>query len=115
MEGFAAPSAPDRQQTATLLADGRVLVAGGMVGGFYFPDSAEVYDPLTGRWSRVAAMSMGRSAHTGTALADGRVLVTGGVGQSSWVPFEWQDSAEIFSPIGPPPRAFLPTAARTDP
>lgn len=60
--------------STTLLADGRVLVAGGD-GGF---TAAELYDPGSGRWTATGSMSNGRFGHTGTRLGDGSVLVTGG-------------------------------------
>ncbi|MGI8686220.1 MAG: kelch repeat-containing protein [Acidimicrobiales bacterium] len=69
--------------TATLLADGRVLVVGGIDGAS--PDnaltylaSAEVYDPATGNWSPAGLPRGERAAHTATLLSDGRVLVAGG-------------------------------------
>jgi hypothetical protein len=66
--------------TATLLADGRVLVAGGV------PDddpsaslaAAELYDPITGRFTPTASLVTGRYEHAAVALGDGRVLVAGG-------------------------------------
>jgi hypothetical protein len=62
-------------QTATLLLDGRVLVA----GGGQDPASAEVYDPSTGAWSATGSMTRGHSYGNATLLADGRVLVSGGL------------------------------------
>jgi len=67
--------------TATLLADGRVLVAGGTaaIGGVTSVlDSAEIYDPSTGTWSATGRLTHSRALHTATALADGAVIVTGG-------------------------------------
>lgn len=67
--------------TATLLADGRVLVVGGVdvVADLWATvASAEIYDPTTDRWSGVAAMEESRAAHTATLLTDGQVLVAGG-------------------------------------
>jgi hypothetical protein len=69
--------------TATLLADGRVLVAGGQNG--FFPagqSSAEVYDPAAGLWSATGSMSTPRVGHSAVLLRDGRVLVIGGAGVS---------------------------------
>jgi hypothetical protein len=65
--------------TATLLADGRVLVAGGVSSSADRPErSAEVYDPATGTWAKTSAMRVARNGHTATLLPDGHVLVTGG-------------------------------------
>jgi Galactose oxidase, central domain/Kelch motif len=63
--------------TATLLHDGRVLVAGGNDGYGAFV-SAEIYDPKTGTFSPTGPLTTARNNHTATLLADGRVLVTGG-------------------------------------
>ena len=79
--------------TATLLPNGRVLVAGG------WPDhthngimaSAELYDPATGTWTRTGSMNVGRAAHTATLLFNGKVLV---VGASRGFP----NSAELYDP-----------------
>jgi len=66
--------------TATLLADGRVLLAGGFASEFWMNRVTEtdVYDPATGLWSVAAPTSAARGYHTATLLRDGRVMVTGG-------------------------------------
>ncbi len=66
--------------TATLLPDGRVLVAGGCCGGSGLLASAELYDPSTGTWTATGAMIQAREEHTATLLPDGRVLVAAGYG-----------------------------------
>jgi len=65
--------------TATLLADGRVLLAGGFDDDIWMNpvDEADVYDPTTGFWT-AGEMTAYRGYHTATLLADGRVMVTGG-------------------------------------
>lgn len=80
--------------TATLLNDGRVLVA----GGFYATvlKSAEIYDPTTGTWSNTGNLVTARGGHTANLLPDGKVLIAGGDGGGS-LPRPMA-SAEIYDP-----------------
>lgn len=79
--------------TATLLADGRVLVAGGYADGYQALFSAQVYDPVTGNWDDTGNMSTGRYRHTATPLMNGKVLVAGG-----YVDGNNLSSAELYDP-----------------
>jgi hypothetical protein len=58
--------------TATLLNNGKVLVAGG------HDASAEIFDPASGTFAATGSMSVGRDSHTATLLANGKVLIAGG-------------------------------------
>ena len=77
---------PRADQTATLLADGRVLVAGGRIADGVGPSAtADVYDPATGTWSPTGSMRLERGGHAAILLAGpdcgsncGKVLVAGG-------------------------------------
>jgi len=64
--------------TAALLADGRVLLAGGDGGGDHMLATAELYDPVTGMWTQTGAMSGPRVESAFVVLPDGRVFVVGG-------------------------------------
>jgi hypothetical protein len=64
--------------TSTLLEDGRVLVAGGMVENGVFLGSAELFDPRSGSFSSLPAMTAPRVGQSATLLRDGRVLIAGG-------------------------------------
>src|SRR6266567_8241826 len=63
---------------ATLLADGRVLVAGGIIFGGRLVASAELFDPASGTWTATGHMTEARSGPAAVLLADGNVLVVGG-------------------------------------
>ncbi len=67
-----------QNHTATLLANGKVLVAGGYDDSNHTSASAELYDPSTGAWSPTGSMATPRNHHTANLLANGKVLVTGG-------------------------------------
>lgn len=89
--------------TATLLQDGRVLVAGGSQEGGLIFASTEVYDPATNAWSPAAPMDTPRFGHTATQLRDGRVLVVGGStdGNSAATVAEiWDPATGRWSPAG---------------
>lgn len=68
--------------TATLLSDGKVLLAGGDWGEvtpeIIFSSGAEMYDPAKGTFARTGSMHANRWDHTATLLNDGRVLIAGG-------------------------------------
>jgi hypothetical protein len=78
--------------TATLLRDGRVLIAGGYNGEYLA--SFETFDPAARRFQPAGSLAEGRSGHTATLLPDGQVLFVGGVGRG-WT---FLRSAELYDP-----------------
>jgi hypothetical protein len=85
--------------TASLLPDGRVLIAGGAV---YIASvkEAELYDPTAGTFSPAGNMSgQGRHKLTATVLQDGRVALIGGIAVSASAGGSpGSTSCEIYSP-----------------
>jgi len=83
--------------SATQLASGNVLVAGGIdwVTEEVQP-SAEMYDFKTGKWTAAGSMASPRFAHRAVALSDGRVLVSGG--NSAYPDESALASVEIYDP-----------------
>jgi hypothetical protein len=84
---------PRSGHSATLLPDGRILVAGGMRRNQDFYRSAELYDPTTGRFQPTGQMSVARVGQAAVLLKSGKVLIAGG-----WVDHGCTDSAEIYDP-----------------
>ena len=81
--------------SATLLPNGKVLVAGGFVTGVL--TNAEIYDPSNGTWgtwTNTGGMKTARDFHTATLLFNGKVLVAGGYNTNSGS----LASAELFNP-----------------
>jgi hypothetical protein len=86
--------------TATLLADGRVLVTGGSTGSATLA-SAEVWDPATGVFTATGGMGTARQNHAAVLLADGKVLVAGGLNSQSFylaTAEVWDPSTGVFTP-----------------
>jgi N-acetylneuraminic acid mutarotase len=103
-----------QNHTATLLPNGKVLVAGGMAppNNSMPMTNAEIYDPVANTWTAAAPMTSPRISHTATLLPNGKVLIVGGTGGPAMpAPV---DSAEIYDPATNTwsPAASLP-AART--
>jgi hypothetical protein len=98
---------PRAVHTATLLSDGRVLVAGGCTRPSceMAPDgaSAELYAPTTGSFRPTGGMRTERSGHTATLLPGGRVLIAGG-----WDRDGVLATAELYDPAS---GAFTPTGS----
>jgi hypothetical protein len=80
--------------TATLLLNGKVLIAGGMEQNGVWLDSAELYDPAKGRFSAIGKMTTRRAGATATLLPNGKVLIAGGNDGSG----KSLASAEIYDP-----------------
>jgi hypothetical protein len=76
---------PRVQNSATLLPDGRVLIAGGSTSTI-----AELFDPSTGTFSATGNMTVLRSGHSATLLPNGTVLIAGGDAAGH--------SAELYDP-----------------
>jgi N-acetylneuraminic acid mutarotase len=76
-------------QTASLLPNGKVLVAGG-VDFMHVFSSAELYDPTSGTWTATGSLAAARYYDTASLLSDGNVLVAGGHGAGTLA------SAELY-------------------
>lgn len=89
-------STPRWDHTTTLLADGRVLVAGGQFGyGCNTTATAELYDPMTDTWASTGSMAQAREGFMAVRLQDGRVLATYGDASCASAAFQ---TVELYDP-----------------
>jgi hypothetical protein len=87
------------EHTATLLPNGKVLIAGGLSQDLLQGlSSAELYDTSTGSFSPTGSMSVPRSLHTATLLPDGRVLIAGGFKGFVNQTYDATATAELYDP-----------------
>src|SRR4029077_6096837 len=88
-------SVPRFSHTATLLRNGKVLIAGGMSRGATTQPTADLYDPTTRQLTQVGNLTSPRGyGATATLLDDGKVLIAGGsCGAGCFL-----SSAELFDP-----------------
>jgi len=89
---------PRDGHSATLLRDGRVLIAGGSPNGIATTASAEIYDYRTGRFTAIASMGVPRETHSATLLKNGTVLIAGGGRGGMPGGYIAYTTAEIFDP-----------------
>jgi len=92
---------PRLQTTSSLLANGKVLVAGGRNFAFTLAlNSAELYDPATEAFVLTGPMTDARWSHTATLLTNGKVLVAGGYTNPSTSANQQPvlTSAELYDP-----------------
>jgi hypothetical protein len=84
--------------TATVLRDGRILIAGGFVKARdgqtqLYSRTAELFDPKTRTFELTGEMKVPRAGHAATLLNDGKVLLVGGFNKNGMIP-----SAELYDP-----------------
>jgi len=95
--GTVTPTAPMLEprsgHSATLLPDGKILIAGGMRRNQDFYKSAELYDPATGKFTRTGEMNVARVGLISVLLQTGKVLIAGG-----WIGHGCTDEAELYDP-----------------
>lgn len=95
--------------TATLLPNGKVLIAGGVGPGPAALDTAVLYSPASHACEAFAAMATARFHHTATLLSDGRALLAGG---QTDIAGTVTNAAEAFDPAS---GAFSAVGAMTAP
>lgn len=80
--------------TATLLNDGRVLIAGGS------NNAAEIWSPITNTFTLTPPMTYNRQRHTAELLNDGRIILIGGSGSHALLPGTGTaaNTTEIYDP-----------------
>ncbi len=101
VSAITAMSAKRAAHTATLLNNGKVLMAGGFVAGGGSLPSAELFDPARNTFTPAGNMTVPRASHTATLLPDGKVLIAGGYNGT------YLNTSEIYDPAA---NRFTPAA-----
>lgn len=100
-------TSPRFMGAAAVLPDGRILVT----GGYDRPwkdirpsalNSAQIFDPSTGKWESAAPMNLPRARHAAVSLSDGRVSVIGGINLNATSSVEIYDPRRDTWESGPP-------------
>jgi hypothetical protein len=93
------------QHTATLLPNGKVLIAGGQftdpmgeMALIYDTGAAELYDPTAGTFTATGGMNAARFGHSATLLPSGKVLIAGGADRKDGLSMQGLASAELYDP-----------------
>ena len=92
--------------TATLLSNGKVLVAVGATNYGVSLTSAELYDPALGTWTPTGNLNTTRLNQTATMLRNGKVLVAGGNNRTSGVLYERGNCTTRLSGAGRRPATW---------
>lgn len=96
--------------TATLLLNGKLLVAGGHNAtptSVVITNGVELFDPTNGTWTTINGMTIARNAHAAALLSNGKVLVSGGL---NVLYTGYLASAELYDPTN---GTWTATAAMT--
>jgi N-acetylneuraminic acid mutarotase len=91
--------------TATILANGKILAAGGTNNGVALT-SAELYNPAAGTWASTGSMNVARTNARAVVLSNGSVLVMGGCVNDCLS--ATTKSAELYNPTA---RTFTATGS----
>jgi hypothetical protein len=99
-------TSPRFEHTATLLDDGRVLVAGAELAPDKLIASTELYDPATGSWTSTGSLNTARWQQFAVKRLDGQVLIAGGYGPSLLRSVEiygpgtgtWRQATDLLAP-----------------
>jgi WD40 repeat protein len=106
--------------TATLLPNGKVLIAGGIMGTQVIcdklkypngcPANTELYDPATGIFTSTGIMTTDRNNHTATLLQNGNVLIAGGRESSGRI----NTTAELYGVVSTSGASFTATGSMSN-